>query len=145
MEIKLAKSCRVPAIFSFTLGEKGHMQFNTSIYTESNVIDLTVLRKQESVMYSMDTFHQAFSTHALADTGEGSSRNLVGAMIYCAESKSWKVNEVLQANLAVTMRECADSNPDVPRVEVPKGSSLVDLLYGLEGLRKRGSENERIE
>ena len=145
MVIQLAKNCRVPALFTFTLGEKGHMQFNASIHTESNVIDLTVLGEQRTVIYSMDTLHQAFSTHALADTGEANSRNLVGAMIYCAEFKSWKVDEVLRANLAATMRECADSNPDVPRVEAPKGSSLVDLLYGLEGLRKRGLENERLE
>ena len=119
------------------------MQFDRCIHTESNVIDLTVLREQKSVIYSMDTFHQAFSTYALADTGERNSRSLVGSLIYSADSKRWKVNEVVQANLVAAMRECSDSNLDVPDVvEESKGRSLVDLLYGLEGLRKRGSENE---
>ena len=121
------------------------MQFNTSIHTEGNVIDLTLLREQKSVIYSMDTFHQAFSTHALADTGEQNSRSLVGSLAYCGDTQSWKVNEDLQANLVAATRECSDSSLDVRREEGPKGSSLVDLLYGLEGLRKRGTENEGIE
>ena len=136
-----AKSCRVPALFTFTLEAK-QMRFNASIHTESNVIDLTVLRNQSSVIYSMDNAHQAFSTDLSADNGGQSPRNLLGSLSYCTDAKTWKENQVLQANLIAATRECADNHLHVPQAGAAKGKSLVELLYGLESLRKRGSENE---
>ena len=118
----------------------GQLQFDASIQTPSNVIDLALLRNQCSVVYSMDTFHQAFSTDASAD--DGKLNPLVGYLSYVTESKTWKVNEALQANLVAAMRECAEGNLRASRIGTAGGKSLTDLLYGLESLRKRGSENE---
>ena len=118
------------------------MQFNASIPTESNVIDLTVLHSQSSIVYSMDTSHQAFSKDALGDSEKSNSRSLVGSLRYCTDSKIWKANEALQGNLAAAMRERADSILHAPKAGAAKGKSLTELLYGLESLRKRGSENE---
>ena len=118
------------------------MQYNGSMHTESNVIDLTALRDRSCIVYSMDTSHQAFSTGAAADTVKSNKRSLVGSANYCIDSGIWKANEPLQTNLVVAMRECADSNPIMPQERVAKGKSLIELLYGLESLRKRGPENE---
>ena len=124
------------------MGEKGGMQFNTSIHTESNVLDLTLLRNQNSVVYSMDTSRQAFSTEASPDTAESNSRSLVGSLSYCTGGTTWEMNEALQADLVATMRECANSNLHVPQTTEAKGKSSTEVLYGLESLRKRGAENE---
>lgn len=118
------------------------MQFNASIFTKSNVIDLTILHNQSSLVYSMDTSHQAFSTDASADIGNQSPSNLVGSLSYCSDSKTWKENQALQANLVAATRECADSHLNDPQAGTINGKSLTGLLYGLESLRKRGSENE---
>lgn len=140
-EIRLANVCSVPALFIFTLGEKAHIEVNTTIHTESNVIGLTVLRDQSSVVYSMDTFHQAFSTDA-QDTGKQISRSLVGSLNYCTESQTWQENRALQSKLVAATSDWADSHLHVPQAVATEGKSLTDLLYGLESLRKRGSENE---
>ena len=137
-----ANFIRVPALFIFTLGVSAQMQFSTITHTESNVIDVTVLRNQSSVVYSMDTCHQAFSTDALADTGKRSSRSLMGSLSYYTDSKTWKENQALQANLAAATKECADSQLHVPQQGAAKEKSFTELLYGLESLRKRGSEIE---
>ena len=118
------------------------MQFNTSIRTEGNVIDFALLPNQHSVVYSMDPFHLAFSTVVAADTGKQSSRSLVGSLKYCMKSKIWKENEALQANLVAATRECSCSHVNGSQAGVDEGKPLAELLYSLESLRKRTSENE---
>ena len=66
----------------------------------------------------------------------------MGSLSYCTESKTWKENQDLQANLVAATRECADSHLHVSQAGVAHGKPLTDLLYGLESLRKRGSDNE---
>ena len=135
----------MPALFIFTLGEKGEVQFHTNISTECNVIDLTLLRNQNSVVYTMDTSHQASPTGVPADSGTSSSQRLMGSLSYCNNSKKWKVNESLQANLERAMKECAYANPNVSQTEGPKEKPITELLYGLESLRKRGSDNNETD
>ena len=118
------------------------MQFNISIHTESNVIDFALLPNQHSVVYSMDPSHQAFSTDVAADNGKQSSRSLVGSLNYCMESKTWKESEALQANLIAATRECACSHVNGSQAGADEGKPLTELLYSLEGLRKRTAENE---
>ena len=118
------------------------MQFNTSIHTEGNVIDFALLPNQHSLVYSMDPFHQAFSTVVKADTGKQSSRSLVGSLNYCTESKIWKENETLQANLVAATRECSCSHVNISQAGADEGKPHTELLYSLEGLRKRTSEIE---
>lgn len=90
----------------------------------------------------MDTCHQPFATDTSADTERQSSRSLMGSLSYCRDSDTWEEDVSLQANLDAATRECADSHPDTPEAGAAKGKSLTELLYGLESLRKRGSENE---
>lgn len=141
--VEIIVTCEgVPALFMFTLGGSAHIEANTTIHTESNVIGLTVLRHLSSVVYSMDTYHLAFSTDAPADTGKQISRSLVGSLSYCTDSQTWKENRALQAKLVAATRDWADSHLHVPQAVATKGKLLTELLYGLESLRKRGSENE---
>lgn len=118
----------------------GELQFDATIQTPSNVIDLALLRNQSSVVYSMDTFHQPFSTDASADIGKLNPP--LGSLSYVTESRTWQVIEALQANLVTATRECAERNLRAPGIGTANGKSLTELLYGLESLRKRGSENE---
>ena len=135
----------MPALFIFTLGEKGEVQFHTHISTESNVIDLTILHDQKSVVYSMDTSHQASPTDVPADSETSSSQRLMSSLSYCQDEKIWKVNESLQANLERAMRECADANPNVSQIRAAKEKPITELLHGLENLRKRGSDNNETD
>ena len=139
---RLANLSRVPALFLFTLREKGEMSFLSSMHTESNVIGLTVLHNQTSIIYSMDTLHQAFTTDSLVDSEKSSSRSLVGSLTYDTDTETWEENQALQKPLGVAMRQCADKDLSLPQAETGKGKSLTELLYGSESLRKRGSENE---
>ena len=145
-DILLADCLRVPALFIFTLEEKGEVQFHTNISTKSNVIDLTILRYQNSVVYSMDTSHQASSTDVSADSEISSSQCLMGSLSYCTNSENWKVNESLQANLERAIRESANANLNVSReTREAKEKPITELLYGLESLRKRGPDNDETD
>ena len=135
----------MPALFTFTLGQDGEIHPHESIYTESNVIDMTLLPDQTSVVYSMDICHEAFSTDATTDNEPSDPRSLMGSLSYCRDSKTWKANDSLQAKLVGATRECADSNLNAPQVTAAKGKSFTELFYGLESLRKRGSENSEID
>ena len=135
----------MPALFIFTLEGKGEVQFHTNISTESNVIDLTILRNQNSVVYSMDTSHQASSTDVSADSGISSSQCLMGSLSYCTDSENWKVNESLQANLERAIKECANANLNVSQTREAKEKPITELLYGLESLRKRGPDNDETD
>ena len=66
----------------------------------------------------------------------------MGSLSYSTDSDTWKEDKSLQANLVAAARECADSRLYVPQAGAAKGKSLTELLYGLESLRKRGSDNE---
>ena len=61
------------------------------------------------------------------------------------DSKIWKVNGSLQANLERAMKECADANLNVSQTRAAKEKPITELIYSLESLRKRGSENNETD
>ena len=73
---------------------------------------------------------------------EESSRSLVGSLKYCMQSKTWKENEDLQENIVTATRECACGHVNGSQPGADEGKPLTELLYSLESLRKRNSENE---
>lgn len=79
------------------------------------------------------------------DSGTSGSQRLMGSLSYCKDSNDWKVNGSLQANLERAMRECADANPNVSQTKAAKDKPITELLYGLESLRKRGSDNNETD
>ena len=69
----------------------------------------------------------------------------MGSLSYCTDSKNWKVNESLQANLEQAIRECADANLNVSQTREAKEKPITELFYGLESLRKRGPDNNETD
>ena len=61
------------------------------------------------------------------------------------DSKIWKVDKSLQANLERAMKECADANLNVSQTRAAKEKPITESIYSLESLRKRGSDNNETD
>ena len=126
----------IPALFMFFFNSKDELEFREAYPTEGNVLDLTILHDRGSIIYSMDNIHKPFST--TEEEYEGADpRPLVSAIHFLRGSQRWEEDINLPDELLETMERCAKRRPLVPQKNVAKGKSLKELLYGLEGLRKR--------
>jgi len=131
---------RVPGLFMFLVDSDAKVSFKASVSLEGNVIDVVFIPPSESVVYSMDAVHKPFSTTIVACAEEQESRPSVGAVQ--ATKLGWERDTEATRGLVVVMQECLGNQPDILEDGKMKGGSMRELLYNLEGLRKRGSEDE---
>lgn len=108
---------------------------------EANVIDMAILSDRGSLIYSMDMIHCRFSTSVTASEEEQHSRLAVGAIRLTADDSWFEKDLDLHEELVPTMEQSARSRLLTEQKNTAKGKSLRELLYGLEGLRKRGGED----
>lgn len=131
---------RVPAIFMFLMNSDAELTFQTSISLEYNVIDMVFVPQIDSVVYSMDTVHQPFSTTVGSSNEEQGLRRSVGALQ--ATDVGWEINTGTTKFLVESMENAVTSQPTSSEETTVERRSLKELLYNLENLRKRGSEGE---
>ena len=108
---------------------------------EGNVIDLAVILDSLSILCSMDALHEPFSTTAVGTNRSQSYRPFVVAKRLMLESPSLHKDVELHKQLVPAMEACVKAQPFVEQKNAAKGKSLKELLYGLESLRKRGSDD----
>ena len=130
---------RVPALFVFSLSSDAMLDFQTSISLEGNVIDLTIVNNQRSILYSMDAIHTPFSTGTIEASEAGKTRPFVGLLE--STKLGWKQGTACKMDLIENMEEILKSRPFTPESKLAKGRSMKELLYNLENLRKTESED----
>ncbi len=131
---------RVPGLFMFLVDSDANVSFKASVSLEGNVIDVMFIPQIESVVYSMDAMHQPFSTTTLANAEEQESRPSVGAVQ--ANKLGWEKESEATRGLVASMRKQLDNQPNALQDGKTKGGSVRELLYNLESLRKRSSEDD---
>ena len=104
------------------------------IATEHNVVDITVLGGSEIILYSMDVYHEPFST-----TIKSNKENLESGVMFgitrlndlSGDELEDKDHSIVGAMNAWAQRQGAESQTD-----------CKPYSYSLESLRKRGQEDE---
>lgn len=131
---------RVPGLFMFLVDSDAKISFKASVPLESNVIDVVFIPQSESVLYSMDAVHQPFSTTAMASAEEQESRPSVGAVQ--ATKLGWERKSEGTMGLVAVLERQLKNQANYMQNGKMKGGSVRELLYNLENLRKRISEDE---
>ncbi|EON64218.1 hypothetical protein W97_03448 [Coniosporium apollinis CBS 100218] len=127
----------VPALFYFSTLNTGALQRGADLKVlplSGNPVDVAVL--EDSIVVSIDNCHESGSISVARQDQTATSR--LQAFVYAPNSEhdlgfSWRSNEKLDGHL-----QKANSQPTAESAPDPK--ALVDLLYGIESLRKRGGE-----
>lgn len=117
------------------------MGFIGTVPLEGNVIDFAILQEQGTVVYSMDTIHEPFSTTAVASDLKQQTRPSIGATSSGSMFAPPEKNVGSHGKLIASMEQCVKDQPFVMQEAPGKGRSMRELLYGLESLRKRGGED----
>lgn len=157
---------RLPAILTFSIDLKANLNFLAFEMLPGNIIDVTPLVNEPSIVYSMDNVHEAFSTRTVASDQKQESRPLLGAFkppapkhpesateLYSDAERADEGGEISRrtfpeqanppypylGNALAVMNQHAKTQE--PTTNPAKDNSLTDLLYNLENLRKRNQED----
>ena len=128
---------RIPALFVFHFsGDK--LSFRECLIADGNVLDLTVLKEQKSILYSMDNVHEPFSTNTFQ---QNDGRPVLGTYSYIQTEKRWvsRANALQDLNKAVDAINIWATTEYASKEEQ---NTLSERLYGIEHLRKRGLEED---
>jgi len=134
--------CSVPALFMFSLSPGNIIEPNGSVSLEGNVLDVVCLKGWDYIVYSMDTIHKPFSTTVTADDQDQIVRFAIGAVRFNSAISSYEKIVAPIRNLVTVMERVIKTQPSVSQEAKAKGRSTKELLYGLESLRKRGSDEQ---
>lgn len=135
-------SCSVPALFIFSLSSDAIITPQSSITLEGNVLDLVCLKEQDFVFYSVDTTHQPLSSNIDVNDQDEIVPRAIGVLRYNSETTSYEKIVTPSPDLALAMESAIRNQSSVSEVPKAKGQSTRDFFYGLESLRKRGSEEQ---
>ena len=106
-----------------------------------NVIDVSVLeaeKSQTSIIYSMDNVHDPSSMTIMATEDTPGERPYLGTLSRELLSGYWHVNKDLEVAINRINRIATSEKPG--KEAASDGSTLSELLYGIEHLRKRGQD-----
>ncbi|KAL9129401.1 MAG: hypothetical protein Q9217_002132 [Psora testacea] len=131
----------LPALFIFTFTPEAGIKHLETQTVEGNVIDTVVLPQYSSIICSLDTVHEPFSTTVIVNDTDPSHCPCVVAKHFTLESQWLQKDVNLHKQLVPTMEACIRKQPMVEHKNAAKGKSLKDLLYSLESLRKRVSDD----
>ncbi|KAG8527047.1 uncharacterized protein KY384_008476 [Bacidia gigantensis] len=130
-----------PAIFHFRMNAAETIEYWTTHRTEGNVISTVALPNSEGLLFSIDSLHIPFSTTIVSDRSDQNLQAYTG-IVWSSLSSSPPQKALNTAQkLRLSLDACASEHDLVEQKNVAKGKSLQELLYGLEGLRKRGSDD----
>ena len=129
----------LPVILIFALGSNAIMKLRSSVSVDGNVLDMVYLRKG-SIMFSMDTIHEPGSTTILA-ADDHRRRPVAGLQVNRSELSASLPQMDPRDGLLAAMDRCFELQTSIYQEATGKGRSTRELLYGLEGLRKRASED----
>ena len=132
----------MPALFIFRLDPDATLTFENVVPLDGNVLDVIFIRKASLIIYSMDILYKPFSTTVMANDDDLVVRPAIGVLQYRFDKASYERLFMPGADLCSTMQRAIKNRPFVQEKSNAKGRSIGDLLYGLESLRKRASEED---
>lgn len=104
------------------------------------MVGLTVSKEQYRVAYTMDTDHQVFSQSQVTDRNDRTERPSIGSLSFSRVRGLWEKDMELQNEIVDGLRDLPESDEQI--MDGEKSSNRDSLsLYGLENLRKRGSDD----
>lgn len=115
------------------------INFERTVSLQGNVLDVVFIRHLDTIFYSMDPLHQPFSTTIVGNDQMSNPELTVGALNL--KHEGWRKDTGPSEKLVSALENCLENQPDVLQNGTAKGSSMRELLYSLENLRKRGSED----
>jgi len=130
----------VPALFLYRLRPNGTMTFEGSISLEGNVLDVVFLKERHSIIYSMDTIHKPMSTTVVACDQDQTVRPVIGVLRFNSDISSYEKILKPTGSFVAAMYDVINDQTSGSQEAKVEGKSIRDLLYGLESLRKRGTE-----
>ena len=131
-------ACSVPALFIFSMDIDGMLNHEETVCVEGNVLDVVFIKNPEFVLYTMDAVHQSFSTATAGISQRENPRPWVGVLNWT--NSGWKKNAGPNGELLANMQVCLEDQPRNLDFGTAKRRSMRELLYNLESLRKKDSE-----
>lgn len=116
------------------------MTFEGSISLEGNVLDVVFLKEQHSIIYSMDTIHRPMSTTVVACDQDQTVRPVMGVLRFNSDISSYEKVVKPTGSFVAAIQDIINNHTSGSQEAKVEGRSTRDLLYGLESLRKRGTE-----
>jgi len=132
-----AKS-RLSAIIIFSSNKDGLLEYRETLWTEGNVVDVTILPGQQAILYSIDNLHKSNSTSVVESTGE---RPVIGCYSYSSVLDKWEKKSGVDS-IAAAINEWAAGQGSFSSDPSSQSASVGDLLYSTERLRKRGQDDD---
>lgn len=129
----------MPALFMFSLDQNAMIHFESCISLDGNVIDVAYVESGNFLLYSMDAVYVPFSTTAVESIQGQKTRPSVGSLR--STDLGWEKDSGHHQDLLGSMEGYLASIPDDPQSSMPKGKSMREMLYSLEVLRKKDSED----
>lgn len=123
----------------FALDVEAKLQYRGCCPVSGNVVDVTTLDERSTIIYSLDNCHTAFSTTALESEPEQLSRPMLGYLSF-NPSGHWEGIGDMENPIAC-MEKSAKAQQPVLNPGSENERSLLELLYGIENLRKKGQED----
>lgn len=115
---------------------QGEFKHRETLQTEGNVIDVTVIPGQRSILYSMDNLHEPSTTNVRTNN----SIPYVGTCSYSYSSGGWSREGEMGA-VAVAINRWAAMQENSVSDSKKQCKNPGDLLYSIEKLRKRGQDD----
>ena len=119
----------------FHLGSDLKLNFRNYITLLGNILDVAIVDNSCTIIYSLDCFHEPFSTTTITDLDDQRAKAMIGSLTLDSFG-CWKQRDIMQdvmGNIEFKARKNAG--------HIKQGNdrgSLSSLLYSLENLRKRG-------
>lgn len=129
----------IPALFVYSLGINATVKYERSIPVEGNVNSVVFIENRKIFLYSMDVNHMPSSTTDVQNSPGHRKRPTMGLLNLT--SLGWDKDDECNKNLIKSMEGCLNSQRDPRQHGIGHEGSVRELLYSLESLRKRGSED----
>ncbi|MCJ1420826.1 tRNA (guanine-N(7)-)-methyltransferase non-catalytic subunit trm82 [Xylographa parallela] len=129
---------RVPALFVYSWHKNGKVEHHETLEVEGNILDVAVLPKQMSILYTIDNLEDYLS--ATDDQTRHRLPNL-GSYCYSCAACSWVRDSPVQQSINTINEWAAMQESTAPDLEF-RSDYIRDYLYATEKLRKRGQDED---
>ncbi|MCJ1283735.1 tRNA (guanine-N(7)-)-methyltransferase non-catalytic subunit trm82 [Xylographa opegraphella] len=129
---------RVPALFIYSWHESGQVEHHKTLELEGNILDVAVVPKQMSIVYTIDNLEDYSST---TDNKLRCRLPSFGSCCYSSTLNCWAKSSPLQEVVSRVNSWAATQESTVQDIEF-RSNVMSDYLYGTEKLRKRDQDED---
>lgn len=140
-----AKHCpSVPALFVLSITTHEALEYRQTIRVTGNILDLTILPNDGSVIYSIDNTCSPFERTLLDHVIVGERRDHIGYLKFSDSTGRWQEGPCDQTQMSATIKavNAVAGSESIGGAEDGMQKLGHDFLYSLESLRKKpGNED----